>query len=51
VPVLAFGNGIPALGKRTEKVSSLIVAPILARALGIDAPANAVEKVPGILGK
>jgi hypothetical protein len=51
VPVLAIGSGIPAQGKRTEKVSSLIVAPIVARALGIDAPANAVEKVPAELTK
>jgi len=51
VPVLAVGNGIPALGKRTEKVSSLIVAPIVARALGIDSPANAIEKVPADLTK
>jgi hypothetical protein len=51
VPVLAIGAGIPAIGKRSEKVSSLIVAPILARALGIDPPANAVEKVPAELLK
>lgn len=51
VPILAMGSGIPPLGKRSEKVSSLIVAPIVARALGIDPPANAVEKVPGELMK
>jgi hypothetical protein len=51
VPVLAFGDGIPAVGKRTEKVSSLIVAPILAQALGIAPPGNAVEKVPAELKK
>jgi hypothetical protein len=46
VPILAIGGGIPAVGTRSEKVSSLIVAPILARALSIDPPANAVEKLP-----
>ena len=51
VPVLAYGSGIPALGNRTEKVSSLIVAPILAHALGIDPPATAVEKLPAAMMK
>jgi predicted AlkP superfamily pyrophosphatase or phosphodiesterase len=51
VPVLAIGSRIPVLGKKTEKVSSLIVAPILARALEIEPPANAVEKVPVELTK
>ncbi len=46
VPVLAIGAGIPALGKKTEKQSSLIVAPILAKSLGIDPPKDAVEKAP-----
>jgi hypothetical protein len=49
VPVVAYGSGIPRLGKRSERASSLIVAPMLARALGIDPPANAVEKVPAML--
>ena len=44
VPVLVYGAGVPAAGKRRERVSSLIVAPTLARALGIDAPGGAVEK-------
>jgi hypothetical protein len=51
VPILAIGSGIPAVGERTQKVSSLVVAPILARALSIDPPANAVEKVLEVLGK
>jgi hypothetical protein len=46
VPVLAIGAGVPALGKQTERKSSLIVAPILAKSLGIDPPAKAVEKAP-----
>ncbi|MCE9567833.1 MAG: alkaline phosphatase family protein [Planctomycetes bacterium] len=46
VPVLAIGAGIPALGKQAEKKSSLIVAPILARGLGIPSPKDAVEKPP-----
>jgi hypothetical protein len=51
VPVLAIGDGIPAAGTRTEKVSSLIVAPILSHALGIEPPANAVEKLPAAIAK
>jgi len=46
VPVLAIGAGIPALGRQTEKKSSLIVAPTLARGLGIPSPKDAVEKPP-----
>jgi predicted AlkP superfamily pyrophosphatase or phosphodiesterase len=46
VPILAFGAGVPALGKQDQKVSSLIVAPILAKALGIDPPKDAMEKAP-----
>jgi len=46
VPVIATGAGVPALGKQPERMSSLIVAPILARGLGIDPPARAVEKLP-----
>lgn len=46
IPVLAVGVGIPKLGQRENKVSSLIVAPILARALGIEPPKDAVEKPP-----
>lgn len=51
VPVLVYGAGVPALGRRAERVSSLIVAPILARSLGIDPPSGAVEKVPEELKK
>jgi arylsulfatase A-like enzyme len=46
VPVLAFGNGVPGLGKRSEAKSSLIVAPTVAALLGIDPPATATEKLP-----
>jgi len=46
VPVLAIGAGVPVLGEKKEKVSSLIVAPILAKSLGIDPPKHAVEKAP-----
>jgi hypothetical protein len=46
VPVLVYGAGVPPLGKRDAPVSSLVVAPILARSLGIDPPAGAKEKVP-----
>jgi hypothetical protein len=46
VPVLAAGPNIPALGRSADRVSSLVVAPILAKALGIDPPAQAAEKAP-----
>ncbi len=46
VPVLVYGAGVPALGKRDSRESSLIVAPTVAWALGIDPPTGAVEKVP-----
>jgi hypothetical protein len=49
VPVLVYGAGVPALGKRGGRVSSLVVAPTLAWALGIDPPAAAVGKVPAEL--
>ncbi len=45
VPVLAAGLNIPALGKQDRRASALLVAPITAKALGIDPPAGAVEKV------
>ncbi len=44
VPVLAAGFGVPALGKQDRRASALVVAPIAAKALGIDPPAGAVEK-------
>jgi hypothetical protein len=46
IPVLAVGNGIPETGRRVEPQSALIVAPLLARLLGIDPPAAANEKLP-----
>jgi len=46
IPVLAVGRGVPALGEKSEKQSSLIVAPMLARALGIDPPKHAAAKAP-----
>jgi predicted AlkP superfamily pyrophosphatase or phosphodiesterase len=44
IPVMAFGAGVPALGKKTEPRSSLIVAPTMAALLGIDPPEAAREK-------
>ena len=44
VPVLAVGAGVPALGKRGERRSSLIVAPTVAGLLGIEPPPTAKEK-------
>lgn len=49
VPVVVYGAGVPALGRRTGRVSSLVVAPTLAWALGIDPPPAAAAKVPGEL--
>jgi hypothetical protein len=46
VPFLVYGAGVPALGKRPEKVSSLCVAPTLAWALGVPAPEKAALPRP-----
>lgn len=46
VPILALGAGVPKLGRRTGRVSSLLVAPIVCRALGIDPPVGAAEPLP-----
>ena len=49
VPVVVYGRGVPKLGRREEPVSSLIVAPTLAWALGIEPPGMAEVKVPAVL--
>ena len=46
VPFLVYGAGVPALGRRPEKVSSLSVAPTLAWALGVPAPKHAAVLTP-----
>ena len=46
IPLLVYGAGVPALGKKADAVSSLSVTPTLARALGIDPPATAKEALP-----
>ena len=46
VPVLAFGSGVPVLGRRKEKLSSLIVAPITCKLLDLAPPATVVEPLP-----
>jgi arylsulfatase A-like enzyme len=46
IPFLVYGAGVPALGKRPEKVSSLSVAPTLAWALGAPAPEKAALPRP-----
>ncbi|MBX9628538.1 MAG: alkaline phosphatase family protein [Gemmataceae bacterium] len=51
VPLVVSGAGVPAAGKIDRRVSALTAAPVLARALGIDPPAGAAEKVPDELGK
>ena len=49
IPFLVYGAGVPALGKRGEKVSSLSVAPTLAWALGVPAPQQAAVIPPEAL--
>ncbi len=52
VPFLVYGAGVPALGKRTEEVSSLRIAPTLAWALGVPAPKQAaLDRPDAIVGK
>lgn len=46
VPILALGAGIPSVGERSEPVSSLIVAPLLATSLGLPPPEHAREPLP-----
>ncbi len=48
IPFLVYGAGVPALGKRAEKVSSLSVAPTLAWALGVPAPKQAALFPPEV---
>lgn len=45
VPLFAVGAGVPRLGRQGEEVSSLLLGPIVCKALGIDPPAG-VGKVP-----
>ena len=50
VPILIYGAGVMKRGTREDAVSSLIVAPLIAEALGVPAPAMATEKAPeGVL--
>lgn len=49
IPFLVYGAGVPALGQRTEPVSSLTVAPTLAWALGVPAPKHAALSRPEAL--
>lgn len=51
IPFLVFGAGVPALGKREEKTSSLAIAPTLAWALGVPAPKHAAAFPPAALKK
>jgi hypothetical protein len=46
IPFLVYGAGVPALGERKEKVSSLSIAPTLAWALGAPAPKHAALMPP-----
>ncbi len=49
IPFLVYGAGVPALGQRKEKVSSLAVAPTLAWALGVPAPKHAALPPPEVI--
>ncbi len=49
IPFVVYGAGVPALGKQSEKVSSLSVAPTLTWALGIPVPAKASLPRPEVL--
>jgi hypothetical protein len=49
IPFLVYGAGVPALGKREEKVSSLSVAPTLAWALGLPALKHAAIYPPEVI--
>jgi hypothetical protein len=49
VPFLVYGSGVPALGERKERVSSLAVAPGAGVGAGRAAPAGATEKPPACL--
>ncbi|MBX3398925.1 MAG: alkaline phosphatase family protein [Gemmataceae bacterium] len=49
IPILAIGAGIPKLGERKEMTSSLTVAPLLSKLLGIDPPKEAKEPLPAEL--
>lgn len=51
VPILAYGPGVPKAGERTEAVSSLIVAPLVSKLLGIAPPTKANEALPPLLTK
>jgi hypothetical protein len=51
IPLLVYGRGVPAVGKRVERVSSLAVAPVLAWALGVPPPDQAKEPLPPGLRK
>jgi predicted AlkP superfamily pyrophosphatase or phosphodiesterase len=46
VPLFAVGAGVTKFGKREEVVSSLLIGPIVCKALGLDAPASLPEKLP-----
>jgi hypothetical protein len=46
IPLLVYGAGVPALGQRTERISSLSAAPTLAWALGVKPPDTAKEPLP-----
>ena len=46
VPIVAFGVGVPKLGERPGRVSSLLVAPIVAHCLGLDPLPGRPERLP-----
>ena len=46
VPVFAYGLGVPKTGRKDDKTSALIVAPIVCKSLGIEPPKHLAEKAP-----
>ena len=46
IPIVAFGAGVPKLGERPDRVSSLLFAPIVAHCLGLAPPPGLRERLP-----
>jgi hypothetical protein len=46
IPIFAYGAGVAAAGTKTEIVSILAIAPLIAKHLGIDPPTGCTEKPP-----
>lgn len=51
VPLFAVGAGVPKLGRKDEPVSSLVLGPVICRALGIEPPEGLPETLPAGWGR